>query len=182
MVEVALLLNPLQNVCQPYIKVAVLQSRNSGSLIWFAKKLARKPPKLWKCHWESGWKFTCIIILCFSCYVMSNFLWINLKVYFVPWTVKSPTPGLVMDREAWHAAVHGVTKCQTWLSNWITTRRMSHSISTVLESDSCGLCHNYKPKAMPQRQILVSVAGRHTFVSYSEHGNMNLPMYVCRSM
>ena len=25
---------------------------------------------------------------------------------------------LVTDREAWHAAVHGVTKSQTWLSNW----------------------------------------------------------------
>ena len=25
---------------------------------------------------------------------------------------------LVMDWEAWHAAVHGVTKIQTWLSNW----------------------------------------------------------------
>ena len=24
---------------------------------------------------------------------------------------------LVMDREAWRAAVHGVTKCQTWVSN-----------------------------------------------------------------
>ena len=24
----------------------------------------------------------------------------------------------VMDREAWHAAVHGVTKSQTWLSDW----------------------------------------------------------------
>ena len=25
---------------------------------------------------------------------------------------------LVMDREAWHAAVHRVTKSRTWLSNW----------------------------------------------------------------
>ena len=28
---------------------------------------------------------------------------------------------LVKDREAWHAAVHGVTKSQTWLSDWTTT-------------------------------------------------------------
>ena len=25
---------------------------------------------------------------------------------------------LVMDSEAWHAAIHGVTKSWTWLSNW----------------------------------------------------------------
>ena len=25
---------------------------------------------------------------------------------------------LVMDREAWRAAVHGVTKCRTRLSDW----------------------------------------------------------------
>ena len=25
---------------------------------------------------------------------------------------------LVMDRKAWRAAIHGVTKSQTWLSNW----------------------------------------------------------------
>ena len=25
---------------------------------------------------------------------------------------------IVMDREAWHAAIHGVEKSQTWLSDW----------------------------------------------------------------
>ena len=28
---------------------------------------------------------------------------------------------IVKDREAWHAAVHGVAKSQTWLSDWTTT-------------------------------------------------------------
>ena len=28
---------------------------------------------------------------------------------------------IVKDREGWHIAVHGVTKSQTWLSNWTTT-------------------------------------------------------------
>ena len=28
---------------------------------------------------------------------------------------------IVKDREAWRAAVHGVTKSQTWLGNWTTT-------------------------------------------------------------
>ena len=28
---------------------------------------------------------------------------------------------LVMDREAWYAAVHGVTKCRTQLSDWTAT-------------------------------------------------------------
>ena len=30
--------------------------------------------------------------------------------------------GLVMDREAWHAAVHEVANSQTWLSNWTEHR------------------------------------------------------------
>ena len=30
----------------------------------------------------------------------------------------SPLQELVMDRKFWHAAVHGIEKCQTWLRDW----------------------------------------------------------------
>ena len=41
---------------------------------------------------------------------------------------------LVMDREAWHAAVHGITKSQTRLSNW-TELNWSHFPNTIYWTD-----------------------------------------------
>ena len=35
---------------------------------------------------------------------------------------------MVMDREAWRAAVHGVAKSQIWLSDWTTTTHFRHLI------------------------------------------------------
>ena len=40
----------------------------------------------------------------------------------------------VMDREAWRAVVHGVTKSQTWLSNW-TELSLVCCVSRGLERD-----------------------------------------------
>ena len=40
---------------------------------------------------------------------------------------------LVIDREAWHAAVHGVAKCQTWLSDWTELKWTESSWSSSLE-------------------------------------------------
>ena len=50
---------------------------------------------------------------------------------------------LVMDREAWHAAIHGVWKSQTWLSDWIELNwtRLKH---LKLETHTCNIVSNYQ--------------------------------------
>ena len=45
---------------------------------------------------------------------------------------------LVMDREAWHAAVHGVTKCRTRLSDWTELIPLKWNLSSqILWSNLC---------------------------------------------
>ena len=45
----------------------------------------------------------------------------------------------VKDREAWHAAVHGVTKSQAQLSNWTTTKGL------WLQSSCSGMSNSLRP-------------------------------------
>ena len=50
---------------------------------------------------------------------------------------------LVMDREAWLAAVHGVTKSRTWLSDWIELNHLYKlsKLSKMPGTASLLMCH-----------------------------------------
>ena len=48
----------------------------------------------------------------------------------------SKLPELVIDREAWRTAVHGVTKSRTWLNNW--TEKNTQTSLTLLSSTKQG--------------------------------------------
>ena len=50
---------------------------------------------------------------------------------------------LVMDREAWRAAVHGVTKSRTWLSDWIELNHLYKlsKLSKMPGTASLLMCH-----------------------------------------
>ena len=47
---------------------------------------------------------------------------------------------LVLDREAWHAAVHGVTKSQTWLSDWTEHVVLTATAAAKLLQSCLTLC------------------------------------------
>ena len=46
---------------------------------------------------------------------------------------------MVKDREAWGAAVHGVTKSQTWLSGWTRKGTFPANIGTIKDKNGKGL-------------------------------------------
>ena len=48
---------------------------------------------------------------------------------------------LVMDSEAWHAAIHGVTKSQTWLSDWTELNNQLKVYNSLANTSKWGTLH-----------------------------------------
>ena len=56
---------------------------------------------------------------------------------------------VVMDREAWRAVIHGVTKSQTWLSNWIELNWERQSQRKAIpKKGNAKECSNYRTIAL----------------------------------
>ena len=53
---------------------------------------------------------------------------------------------MVMDREAWHAANHGITKSRTWLSDWTELNREPQRDATGLEFKLQSISDNGPPR------------------------------------
>ena len=84
---------------------------------------------------------------------------------------------LVMDREAWHAAVHGITKSRTWVSDWTNTHSKSWMAYMVNEKRELwlhtqylsmvgGLPHNYWNQLMRNKSTTINVV---SWTNYQKH-------------
>ena len=62
---------------------------------------------------------------------------------------------IVKNRDAWRAAVHGVARSQTWLSDWTTTRRKSRTTFPLILRYTVLLCFFLSALAAERTRIEV---------------------------
>ena len=67
--------------------------------------------------------------------------WDGFMVAPTQWTCVSKLQEMLKDREAWRAAVHEVSKSQTWLSDWTTKSKQLYTKNrNVVESTCISTC------------------------------------------
>ena len=79
---------------------------------------------------------------------------------------------LVVDREAWHAAIHGVAKSRTWLSDWTCCSHAfweTNSLRRTMQIVKCSLLHRWA-----QGSLLLA-KDQHLWKSFIPHVHVSNP-------
>ena len=98
---------------------------------------------------------------------------------------------LVMDREAWHAAVHGVAKSWTWLSNWTELNWTESSVNQLgLECihqhklclsrySLCLYCHSLLQGIFSTQVSNLGLLHWRQILYHLSHQGSPMPTYLC---
>ena len=115
------------------------------TLEWFAIPFSSGPMfcqnlPLWPVHFGWPWITWLIDSLSYASAFATTRLW-SLKGFHS--MESEQTPGDLKDREAWCAAVHGVTKSQIWLSDWTTKRPRAPAWKSTWISNDVDPTHGF---------------------------------------
>ena len=78
---------------------------------------------------------------------------------------------LVMDREAWYAAVHGVTKSQTQMSNWTEWTCGSAGKESTCNAGDMGWIPGLRRSPWEEKGYPLQYSGLENYMDYSPWGS-----------